>query len=247
MGAAACSNCSSLHPLTHSAAAALTGEPGLARRVSPRYRMSPRMTQPGQRFFYLELPGGPAAPGAPSPEARCSLLALRLDLPRSRVGVRLYLGETRAQEIAALLRTRTPGAAVAALTRTFRPALQAALRGDAYGRVRIVSGAVSPRLAHGPLLRAVSKSLRASIEARLLDHLATGLAAYFRAHARDFLDATADERSGVTLTLDVADPALLAPLRATLEAGAGGRSGGGSGMEPHGSVTVRAAAGYRRD
>ncbi|MDX1501514.1 MAG: hypothetical protein R3325_04060 [Thermoanaerobaculia bacterium] len=246
MAAGGCRNCSTLHPLTRRAAAALTGQPGLARPVARRYRTSPRMTLPGQRFFFLELPAGSTPPAADPREARCSLLKLRLDLAASRVALRLYLGETRAQEIAALLRSRTPGAAAAAVAGLFRKPLAGVLEGDAYGRARIVSGAVSPPLAPGPLLRDLTPSLRESLRSRLLDQLVAGLAAYFRTRAREFLDAVEDPRPGVTLTLRATDPALLAPLRAALEPGAAHRNGGGTSGEPVEPPTVTSVPGYHR-
>jgi hypothetical protein len=197
-----------LHPLTPQAAGVLLREPALGVAQPEQYLQSRRRIAIGQRFYYLEPVGqvATAAPAAVLPArtghtwSRASGSAVRIDLRRSAVVVRLYFSEAHAQSISAAM----------ARTRSHHPLLRALLRAydDAAVRLqRLDAGVVVAAPAHedeaylGPPRARIAPAAMQPVR-RVIDRWARPIIArWVRGHAPEFTRAVQDPRPGVTVIL----------------------------------------------
>ncbi|PTN11826.1 hypothetical protein [Nitrosomonas aestuarii] len=102
-------NYNMLHPLTTHAAGLLLGEPALGRNVPAPYLMHRHCILPGQRFYFLEVPG--VQPQTFLEEGslrlrRPSKTKLSLDFIRNEIKIDLFISEKAAQSIAVDMREK---------------------------------------------------------------------------------------------------------------------------------------------
>ncbi|NEW75544.1 hypothetical protein [Streptomyces rhizosphaericus] len=233
-----------LHPLTPTAAGVLLGEPLLGRPVSAKAMGSRRAIDLGQRLYHLALPGRRPLlvpqPGGRAGIRRHSGVHVAIDFPAGVIGVRLFLGESRAQKLAVRLRQAAhPGAAAMSLNGLLGRGLRAALSGRLRGRVRLVHEALTPEQALGAGLRRLAPVATEALAGRLREWLMAGLTDFFRTQGARFVTATEDSKDGVTIAFTLRDVPGLASLRQALKGGPWTSFGKGT---P--SVQVDVVAGY---
>jgi hypothetical protein len=135
-----------------------------------------------------------------------SHLRVKLDLVKDEVRVCIYLSETLAQQIAAMVRQR---ARPAAIVHELRTALQSHARSlGAPRRVRVIGGAFGGALrVHNPIRRAVVNAAVHWAWARLAD--------VFERSAAEFIQAAEASPPGVTLRITFAHAPGLDLVRAS--------------------------------
>jgi hypothetical protein len=196
------------HPLTPEAAGLLLGEPGLGREVDDEFLADPYLSEVGQRFYYLEVPGRrPLAAqevGARGRMRRPTRVGLTLDFAQNEARIHLYLSEVLAQRLAVKLRQQThPGMVAARLGRILDRGLQGALvRGS--GRLRIVHPSLTPKQWTAALRRLPSFVPRV-LSSRLHGWVVKGLAEKLKQQGPQFIAAADEPADGVTLIMTLAN------------------------------------------
>jgi hypothetical protein len=224
-----------LQPLTPEAAMAFLQEPELGREVSSEYLDSSDQLALGQRLYYLEIPGArpqvvPTGPGRPHAARRASHVHLKLDFPRNRIQVYIFLSEAASQEIASLLRQRAPaGVVLSRLKAEYARDLNAALSGRLNRRVKLVHEAVVPDqfLGLGTALKRVHPKYLQLLRRRLHRWLRQRLVEHLQQQAQKLIAATENPADGVTLVVTFTNPPGLPNLRSMLGGGSATVSGGG--------------------
>ncbi|MBK9306034.1 MAG: hypothetical protein IPM58_02840 [Nitrospira sp.] len=209
-----------LHPLTTQAAGLLLGEPALGRNVPAPYLSDRHRILPGQRFYYLELPG--TQPQTVLEEGflglrRPSGTNLTLDFVTGKIEIDLFLGEKAAQDIAVRLKAArtSPGAWAMAgsllsegLRRNFSPVGQ-------HG-IRIAHPAVMPGAGSGSAWRRVPPYLTELLASRLKDWVLGVLSQGLRNQEERFVSATEHLEDGVTIHITLLGVPGLAEVRQIL-------------------------------
>jgi hypothetical protein len=247
-----------LHPLTMEAATALLGQPELGQDVSEAFLEEAAPPAVGQRFYYLEIPGGrpsatPSNAGGTAVRPRLSQTTATVDLGRKRITVAIYLAEAQAQAVAARLRRKEP---IGASLRTLRPIYSAAVRSlvspAGRRRVRIV-GETEADPAGEEFVAVPGLRPPTGIIAKVLIRWTRGVIAAGLDRQRDeFIAAASAPNDGVTLVVTIDAPpglAAIAPLlrgriaanRSAIEAL---RTLGRTTRAPTGSIEI--VPGYRR-
>jgi hypothetical protein len=194
----------SIHPLTPDAAVLLTDDASLAgtKVIDPQFLQSPHKITPGQRFYYLEIPGLEPKTSV----GYDSTFRYVLDCPQRMVSAAFYLGEQDAQDIAKHLRTGNKTKASQELVKVLFGVAMRAIGRDLGETVDIRKEAIEierlgPAAALAPAilagLRALIKKLAPIIANWLLNKLLEEL----------FVKAVDDPQDGVTFSLLWRDPA----------------------------------------
>lgn len=211
LGSSARAATAELHPLTREAAGALVGQPELGEDVGEAYLDELAPAAVGQRFYFLEIPGGRPAATVNSAGARVATGMTRprlsgthvaVDLARGELRVTVHLAEAQAQDISARLRRNEPlGASLAALRAIYARGLQSLGAAGAHRRVRII-GETSGEALEDQLVRPSSlPGVSVSVGDVLAQWTRRALAARLRAHRDAFVAAAAAPQDGVTLRL----------------------------------------------
>jgi hypothetical protein len=238
-----------LHPLTPEAAGVLLGEPGLGREVDERFLSDPYVTEVGQRFYYLEVPGRRplAAPqdGARVRVRRRTRVSLALDFPRNEARIYLYLSEVLAQGLAVKLRQQAhSGMVVARLGQILDRGLRGALAGGS-GRLKIVHESVTPALWAGALRR-LPAAVPHVLRSRLHEWVMKSMGDQLKQQAAQLLAAAEQPVDGVTLVMTLANVPPLTQLGQALKS----RTLSLASLRQPGeapAVSLRIVAGYTND
>lgn len=197
-----------LLPLTPEAAGLLLGEPGLGRRVDPEFLAKRHRIAVGQRFYYLEFPGGgregPVAPGAATTRPRSSQVNVRVNMHKHRVRVLLHLTEADAQEAAARLRGKEPMAVAKMLRERLQEGLSLALSPNPAGHLRWIEApagvaTVIAKAIHPPLL--ADPAVARGIAARVLGWAGGPLIEFANRRPQDVVAAVEQPARGVTFVI----------------------------------------------
>jgi hypothetical protein len=199
---------SQIQPLTPEAAALLVGSPRLGRELPDD--AEPAVPRLGQRFYYLEVAGGP-----PRPLGKESSVRVAVDLRQGEIRLGLYLSEVVAQKVAAALRTKVAAPTVVAELRALLAAATGALGTARAGRLVRVLGAGRHRRARaqaGAAGRGARRALRRQIGALALQWAWKHLAAQLGAVAADFIAKADGPEDGVRLAFRFQMPGGLAGI-----------------------------------
>ncbi len=198
-------NYSLLHPLTPHAAGLLLGEPALGKNVPSPYLNHRHRIMPGQRFYYLDIPGA-----QPQTVLEDGILRLRrpsgtsvtLDFINGKIAINLFLGERAAQNIAVRLKAERSTATVLAsatailcegLGRNFSPLWP----------LNIVHPSIMPGLLSGHAMRRVPPYVTDQLVAQLKDWALEALSKGFGKQTERFVAATQHPEDGVTLRIEL--------------------------------------------
>jgi hypothetical protein len=235
-----------LHPLTPEAAGLLLEEPGLGRDSETSDRAARHAIRPGQRFYYLNIPGSkPTVPGrnGAAKLRRSSTVKVVLDFPAGKVSVYMFLSEVRAQGIAVKLKQQAHhGTVLTSLRSLLEKRLQTAL-GGGRGHVKIIHETVAPEQASGGALQRIPALVLGRLRHRLQGWILPSLATFLKTQQQQFISATEAPADGVTLVITLANPPGIELLRQALR----GRIPSIAGMKlPDGSpsVNIEVLAGY---
>lgn len=208
------------HPLTNDTAGLLLGEPGLGREVNPALLGTPYGTDPGQRFYYLEVPGKRPlqayTKGGRVRGRRRSRVKFLLDFPGDQIRVFIYLSEVRAQQVAVKLRQKAHAGQV---LNVFRGMIERGLSGafdGRFGRLRIIHGSVTPAHKNTALGRLPANVLQA-LSRRLNEWAMKGLSEQLKDQAARFIAAADQPVDGVTVVVTISGPPGLSQLRQALD------------------------------
>jgi hypothetical protein len=246
LGTAARQAWSQLHPLTPLAAGLLLGQPGLGHETPPDQLADPLRVTPGQRFYYLEIPGGRqrTAPDGSADPRRSNEVNLELNVRRARARAFVYLSEADAQDMAVKLRQGMPaGAVMPAVNAVVDAALRNALSGGMSRYIRIVHPVALLWPESGHALRRLPPAFLDALRTKLTEWLGTGFGEYFQQQARAFISATEEPADGVTLAVTLEN----LPGMAEVDRHLLGRSGAATGAwttQERPTVSVRAVAGF---
>lgn len=193
------------HPLTVASAGILLGEPGLGADVDPRFTRDRSTVAAGQRFFYLQLPGG-GIPKSPPSQAWVTIDARP---GQDIIRLTMYLSEPDAQAVAARARQRNTTAFVIAL----RAAIQAAMYSlKTNPRSRLIFLREATNEAPVGVLAGVGTSILNAIISKIVDRLmdaAIRLATdYARTKSDEFVKAVDNPAAGVSIQVTVPIPFL---------------------------------------
>jgi len=236
-----------LHPLTREAAAVLLGEPRLGRDVDPARLADAHTVLPGQRFYYLEVPGrrplqAPSDTPGRGRTRRPTQTTVVLDFPANEIRVRLFLSEVRAQSVAVGLRQRAHvGVITTSLRRYVERGLRASLSG-AFTRLRIVHGSVTPgRWASA--MKGLPSVVPDLLRTRLQEWVLSSLAKHLQKSPEAFVAAADEAVDGVTAVVTISAPPAFAQLRQALKGGGVSLAGMNPSGQP-GSVKVVIRPGF---
>ncbi|MEV8214365.1 hypothetical protein [Leifsonia sp. NPDC077715] len=194
------------HTLTVAAAGTLLGEPGLGVDVDPRFTRDRSTVAAGQRFFYLQLPGGGGGVAKSLPSQAWVTIDARPG--QDIIRLTMYLSEPDAQAVAARARQRNTTAFVIAL----RAAIQAAmysLKTNPRSRLIFLREASNeaPAAAAGAGA-AILNAIISKIVDRLVDAAIRLAADYARAKSDEFVKAVDNPAAGVSIQVTVPIPSL---------------------------------------
>jgi hypothetical protein len=238
-----------LHPLTPEAAGMLLGEPGLGRPLNSPNLASRYATQPGQRFYYLSIPGAkpilPADIKRPGRMRRSSGVKVIFNFPTGQIRICMYLGEVRAQRMAIKLRQQAHlGKALTSLRALLERGMVYALRGGGYGRLKIIHETVAPEQALGGALQRIPAAVLDNLRFRLQEWSLKGLADFLKQQPQQFIAATEAPADGVTLRVTLANPPGIELLRQALKGRTPSLTGLKSSGPVPGAVRIDIVAGY---
>jgi hypothetical protein len=200
------------HPLTVEAAGALLQQPKLGRKVPGEFRSSRGRIAVGSRFYYLEIAGARAIPGAPTaagPGAavrRTSEVNVTLDFPKDEFRVFVYLSEPEAQEIAGRVRKRDLTSVLVLAKRVYEAGVNVALSGDVHRHVKILTETLPQEGFLGKQLSKLAEGLKQQLAKKVVGWVGKAIADYVQASAGEFVTATEDPADGVTVVIRVANP-----------------------------------------
>jgi hypothetical protein len=197
-----------LLPLTPEVAGMLLGEPGFGRRVDPEFLAKRHRIAVGQRFYYLELPGGgrpaSAGPGAVTTRPRSSQVNVRVNMHKHRIHVLLHLSEADAQEAAAQLRGKEPMAVGKMLRERLQEGLRLALSPNPAGHLRWIDapagvGAAIAKATRPPLL--ADPAAARGLAARVLGWAGGPLIEFATRRPQEVVAAAEQRAQGVTFVI----------------------------------------------
>lgn len=193
------------HPLSVAAAGILLGEPGLGADVDPRFTRDRSTVAAGQRFFYLQLPGGGVTKSPPSQ----AWVTIDARPGRDVIRLSLYLSEPEAQAVASRARQRNTTAFVIAL----RAAIQAAmysLKSNPRSRVIFLREASNeaPAGAVAGIGASIVNSIAGKIVDRLMDAAIRLAMDYARSKSDEFVKAADHPAAGVSMLVSIPIPSL---------------------------------------
>lgn len=197
------------HPLSITNAGVLLGEPGLGRDVDGRFTRDRSHVAAGQRFFFVQLPGGGGGGGGVGVR-RPTQAFVTIDARPAQNAARLliYLSEPDTQALASRVRQRNTTAFVIALRDAVKAAVYS-LRHDPRSRVTIrreVAGE-APAAAAGAAAGIAGKIVEKIVD-RLADAALRLAADYARAKGDEFVAAADRRANGVTVVFTVPLPGL---------------------------------------
>ncbi len=210
-----------LHPLTPAAAGLLLEEPALGVDTPDGGFEERRWVEPGERFYYLEIPGVrpitvPSERGAVK-LPRLSRVRIVLDFPAREIRVGLYLGEARAQRVAQALRDAHTGRGLMVLRDVLDRGLRTALRPTGSSRIKIVHEAIAPAAASGRALGRLPALVLDQLRDRLREWLLTALARFVKAGVPRMIETVSAADEGLTFVMTIPYPAGLDALRQVLK------------------------------
>jgi hypothetical protein len=207
LGTAAKRAWSQLHPLTPEAAGLLLRQPRLGRAVPGEFRSTRGKLALGQRVYFLDIAGAPAAlAGAPGTGERVSEVNLTLDFRKDEFRVSVYFGERIAQDIAARMRSRDAAGALLAAKKVFGPGVATALGGDIRRHVKILSEVLPQEQFLGGALGQVAAQVRSKLVSRVADWVGKAVADYAQSRSGEFVAASEDPAQGVTMVITIVSP-----------------------------------------
>jgi hypothetical protein len=192
----------SFHPLSIAAAGILLGEPGLGADVDPKFTRDRSLVAAGQRFFYLQLPGGGGVPASTPSQAFVTIDARP---GRDVIRVSIYISEAEAQGIASRLRQNNTTAFVLAVRAVVRAAVNS-LKMNPRSRVRLlreVSGEAGAAVAEAVVSKIIEKIVDRLIDAAI--RLATD---YAKVKGAEFVKAADNPANGVSVLITFPIPSL---------------------------------------
>ncbi|MDF2049534.1 hypothetical protein [Arthrobacter sp. Cr_A7] len=208
-----------LHPLTPRAAALLLREPSLGVAVPQVFLRSRQRVAAGQRFYYIEPLNAATTTTAPrrnrSTTSTPTQAWLVIDTITSRITCAFYFSEPDAQRIAEGVRA---GRGTAALV----PAITAAWDGLAEsfnkpnGRIRIMKEFEEGEEFVGAALKRLMPVLVAALRKAIKSWIMPLITEWIRQKAAEFGRAAADPRSGVTVTVSLANVPAMQVVRQAL-------------------------------
>ncbi len=226
LGASDEATVSQLHWLSHEAASALLGKPGLGRNLpfgSNRWNLAT-----GQRLYHLAIPGRRplTVPGRSGRRRvrRLFYINLTLDLPQDQIRVCVYLSEVKAQKLAVRLRQQShAGALTVHFDKFVARRLGPILRGQRPKRLRIVHPGISPARSAQSILQVLPGSVPQVFISKLREWLVHGFADFIKTQSEKFLAATDAPLDGATLRFTIEHPQGLKELgQALVERGPSG-------------------------
>ena len=190
------------HPLTSEAASLLFGEPGLGQEgLVP---LAARAMPVGQRFFRLAVARKVAVIPGTKHRRRKTSLRVSIDTASGAVGLKLFLSERRAQEIAKGMRGK-PHAGVTA--ESLRPIIDRWLRivlsGRPTGKLRLNHAGLAAADAKGPALKRVPPATLDAFRQQISTATLGGLAEFLGPQSARFISATEDAKDGVTVAIAI--------------------------------------------
>lgn len=195
-----------LHPLTPQAAGMLLGQPALGREMPLDERMDPAAVAPGERFYYLEVPG--ARPqvtqtnGRPPDLRRSSDIRIDMDFANRKLRAQVYLSEADAQEIAVKLRQGAPASGVlTGLNSLLDTTLRDIFAFGLYSKVKMNHRIAVLWPVSGYALKRLPEAVLERFRHQLMEWLGRGLANFFTSRSQTFVAATQDPADGVTLSI----------------------------------------------
>ena len=206
-----------IHPLTPEAAAALFGEPGLARANGPQFTARRGKVAVGQRFYFLEVPGARVRLASRygmkgTRPARSSQPKVVLDFPKREIRVFLYFSETDAQKLSGQLKQKAPPASLLASLKGVYDTMVKRVSANPLGAVKVIHEAAPTESMESPLVSTVMRTIGRAVadKARewLLDALRRELASHYDKLTAQVEKATAHEADGVTLLIAFPAPIL---------------------------------------
>jgi hypothetical protein len=209
-----------MHPLTPETAGLLLQQPGLGAAVAPQYLASRHRVTPGQRLFYMEIPGGRpriVATSAGLRPARTSQLNITVDLRASSREVRLgvYLSEREAQSLLPLLRAREVSRMLAALQPIIKAGIGTAMTGGLRRHVRIISDEVPlDQFSFSSILGKVSGEFLRPVSRALLESANSVLIGYLKTKPDELIAAIEAPEDGVTLVVTLPGSPVAAAIQA---------------------------------
>ena len=229
LGAAGRAGRSLIHPLTPEAAAALFGEPRLARPTDQQFLARRGRIKVGQRFYFLEIPHARMRQArrltlSGTRPARSSQPKIVLDFPKRELRLFLFFSEADAQQVAAALRGKASPAAVISLLKTLHERMiTRVLSTNPAGALKIIHEAAVTENFSFPMVSSITKLVGSRLSRKLRDWVATVLGKeltqnYERITA-DFVNAASNEADGVTLQITFQAPSMLDQLRSVLKGG----------------------------
>ena len=236
-----------LHPLSREAAALLLDEPQMGVE-SEDATLDPHAINPGQRFYYLEIPGKrplttPGRNGRPK-RRRTSRSHLVLDFPKNEIRFYLYMSEVAAQKIAARLRRRQhAGPVIVRLRRVVRRAVHNGFRGT-YGRLKLIHESITPDKRRGAMRR-MPPAARKLYQNQVTRWLVKALAAHMKQQPETFIKAAQDTADGLTIQVTISSPPGFSQLRQVLKGKNGALAGMKSDSTP--ATKIMISAGYQRE
>jgi len=200
-----------LHPLTPQAAGLLLGEPALGREMPLDARSDPAAVEPGERFYYLEVPGArpqvSPSNGSPPTLRQSSDLRLELDFARRQVRAYLYLSESDAQEMAVRLRQGTsPGGVMAGLNALLDTTLRDIFTHGLFSKVKVNHRIAVLWPVSGYALKRLPVDVSERFRHQLVEWLGRALAGFFTSRSQAFVTASQDPANGVTMMITLNSP-----------------------------------------
>lgn len=198
-----------LHPLTREAATTLLGEPELGNDEDSQEINNPNSSQPGQRFYYMEIPGKKllTIPGlkGKTKGRRSTRLKLYLDFPKKEIRIFQFLSEIRAQEIAVKLRQNShTGVVITRLHAIIKRGLQNAMKGT-YGSLKIIHETVLPDQWTSALRKLPVLALT-RLTGKITEWVVKALSDHLKQKAVEFIQAADDTADGVTIKITIQNP-----------------------------------------
>jgi hypothetical protein len=248
-GLGAAARADQLHPLTPQAATLLLGEPSMGREMAIHQPSNAHTTVPGERFYYLEVPGKrpltATEPTGKSKMRRRTTMRLILDFPKNEMRAYLFLSEVRAQEIAVKLRQNAhPGTVMTRLGVILERRLTRLLSGKSQ-RLKLVQETVTPEQWFGALKQFPS-FLAPLLVGRFKEWMMKSLADYLKQQSREFILAAENTADGVTLVITISNPPGFTQVRQALKGNIAALAGLKLSQGAP-SVKIKAYAGYHHE
>jgi hypothetical protein len=238
-----------LHPLTTEAAGLLLGQPAMGREMPIDAREDPAAVAPGERFYYLEVPGArpqvTQTDGSLPALSRSSDALIELDFSRGQIRAFVYCSENDAQEMAVRLRQSASAAVVTGLNTRLDIILRDIFNHGLYSKFKINHPIAALWPVSGYALKRLPLAVLDLFRHQLNEWIGRALADFFTSRATDFVTASQDPADGVMVRVTLNRvPGLDTLNRLLLGQNAGPLETIFSGDRPETSVQV--SAGFAR-